>query len=157
MSSTFPSTSRTVEQEASAPAELQWRSWPLVEHKRWSWVIAIFVLSVGGICAYLSDSWLPGLLAVMGMAATLWQYFVPVSYAIDSLGIRRSALGRTRLVAWPAVRAYKLRPTGTLLFQRPDPTAIDFLRSIFIPYPPDEDEVLCALRDFLSHAVELPP
>ena len=58
--------------------------------------------------------------------------------------------------AWQAVRAYQLRSTGVVLFQQPDPSAIDLLRSIFIPYPADEDELLCALRDYLSHAVELP-
>jgi hypothetical protein len=44
-----------------------------------------------------------------------------------------------------------------LLFQRPDPTAIDVLRSVFIPFPIDDDEAVCALRDYLSHALELPP
>jgi hypothetical protein len=128
-----------------------------VEHKRWSWLVVFAVLAVGGACSYFTDSLLPGLFVVVGLSATLWQFFAPVRYAIDSLGIRRSALGRARHVAWPTVRAYQLRPTGVLLFQRPDPIAIDLLRSMFIPYPADEDEILCALREHLSHALELPP
>jgi hypothetical protein len=155
--STFSSTLRSVDQEASSQAVLRWRSWPLVEHKRWSWLVALGIIALGGACAYLGQSWLPGLLAVGGLAVTLWQFFVPVGYKIDSLGLRRSALGRTRVFGWQGVRAYQVRPTGIVLFQRPDPTAVDLLRSIFIPYPADEDEVLCALREHLSHAVELPP
>jgi hypothetical protein len=155
--STFSSTIRSAGHGASSPAVLEWRSWPLVEHKRWSWLMVVSILATGAVCAYLGQSWLPGLLAVGGLAVTLWQFFVPVSYKIDSLGLRRSALGRTRVFAWQGVRAYQLRPTGVVLFQRPDPTSVDLLRSIFIPYPADEDEVHCALREHLSHAVELPP
>ena len=71
---------------------------------------------------------------------------------------RRSAcvaalLGRTRLVPWHAIRAYQLRPTGIVLYQRSDPGNFDLLRSMFVPYPPDADELLvrhatvCVARD----------
>jgi hypothetical protein len=157
MGSTLPTTQRPAHREAPADSVLQWRSWPLAEHKRWSWLVVVGVLAVGGVCAYLGNSWLPGLLAALGLSATLWKFFVPVSYEIEAFGLRRSALGRTRVVAWQAVRAYQMRPTGVLLFQRPDPAAIDLLRSVYIPYPADEDEVLCAVREHLQHAMELPP
>jgi hypothetical protein len=90
------------------------------------------------------------------LAATLWQFLFPVTFEISSVGIRRQALRRTRLVPWHAVRAYQLRQNGIVLFQRQDPIAIDYLRSIFVPNPPDEDELLCAVRLNLSHVVELP-
>jgi len=54
------------------------------------------------------------------------------------------------------VRAYQLRPTGVVLYQRGDPSTFDLLRSLFVPYPADEDEMLCAMREHLTHAVELP-
>jgi hypothetical protein len=44
---------------------------------------------------------------------------------------------------------------GLILFQRPDPAAVDVLNSFFVPKPPDEDELLCAARLYLAHAVEL--
>jgi hypothetical protein len=54
------------------------------------------------------------------------------------------------------VRAYQLRPTGVVLYRRDDPTTVDLLRSLFVPFPADEDSMLCALREHLPHAVELP-
>jgi hypothetical protein len=30
------------------------------------------------------------------------------------------------------------------------------LRSFFVPFPEDEDAMLCALREHLPHAIELP-
>jgi hypothetical protein len=139
-----------------AVEKLQWRKWPLVDNKRWSWLTIVGIFAVGGIVGYFSSSWLLSLLAITGMTATLWQFFVPVRYDLGSLGLRRSALGRTTFLGWQAVRAYQLRPTGAVLFTRPDPTAIDLLQSVFVPYPLEEDEALCALRNYLEHAVELP-
>jgi len=140
----------------SAVDKLQWRKWPLVDNRRWSWLTIVGVLAVGGIVSYFSSNWPLALIAMAGLTATLWQFFVPVRYELGSLGLRRSALGRTTFLGWQAVRAYQLRPTGAILFTRPDPTAIDLLQSAFVPYPADEDEALCALRNYLEHAVELP-
>jgi len=156
MSSTFPSTLPRVDEDPPAPPALEWRSWPLVDHPRWSWLVVVGILAAGGIVANLGDSWLLGAATVVGLAATLRQFFLPINYEVDSLGVRRHALGRRRLVPWHAVRAYQPRPTGVVLYQRPDPTTVDLLRSLFVPYPDEEDEALIALRHYLSHAVELP-
>ncbi len=142
--------------EEPAVDQLRWRRWPLVDNRRWSCLTIVGILAVGGIVSYFSSSWLVALLAMAGLSATLWQFFVPVRYELGLLGLRRSALGRTTFLGWQAVCAYQLRPTGAVLFTRPDPTAIDLLRSVFVPYPAEEDEALLALRNYLPHAVELP-
>jgi hypothetical protein len=102
-------------------------------------------------------SWLLAALIALGLASTLWPVFVPVKYEAGQLGIRRSALGRARLVPWHAVRSYHLRANGVILFQQAEPIKVDLLRSLFVPYPVDEEELICALRQHLTHAVELPP
>ncbi len=141
-------------QEQAPP--LRWRVWPLVDDSRWSWLVVGGLLAAGGVVWYAGGGWPLAAAAALGLAGTLWQFLLPVSYEIDSLGIRRYALGRSRLIPWHAVRAYQLRPSGVVLYRRDDPTAVDVLRSLFVPYPPDEDEMLCALRDHLMHAAELP-
>jgi hypothetical protein len=128
-----------------------------VDNARWSWLVLLGILAIGGMVAYLGDSLLLGTFALLGLAATLWQFFVPVRYQVSPLGLQRSALGRVRTISWQKIRSYQMRPTGMLLFQHADPTTIDLLRSDFIPFPADEDDVLCALREYLSNAVELPP
>jgi len=138
------------------PLPPRWRSWPLVDCPRWSWLAPVGVLGIAGGVAHLSTNWWPGLVAAACLSAALWQFFVPVRYEVDALGIRRHALGRTRMVPWQAIRAYQPRATGVVLFQRPDPTAIDALRGLFIPYGEDDDETLCTVREHLRHAVELP-
>jgi hypothetical protein len=103
----------------------------------------------------LNGHWAAGFLTVTVLSAALWQYLLPVTHEVHAMGIRRRALGRIRTVPWHSVRAYRPLVTGVVLYQRPDPTAIDALRSQFLPYPPDQDELLCAVREYCGHAVEL--
>jgi hypothetical protein len=156
MSSTIRSSTQLLETEPSPPAVIRWRSWPLASNLRWSWTLPAGILCVGAVVAWLGGGWLMGFLAIASLALAVWQYLLPVSYEICSLGVRRHAMGRMRLVPWTAIRAYKLRPTGVLFFQRSDPAAADLLSSLFVPYPTDEDEVVVAVRSYLPNATELP-
>jgi hypothetical protein len=146
--------------ETAAPEDattnlLRWRSWPLVEQPRWSWVVPAGILVVAGAVAYISESWMAGLLVAAVLIGAQWQYFVPVQYEVHATGIRRRAVRRIRTIPWYAVRAYRPLASGVVLYQRPDPTPIDALRAVFVPFPPDQDELLCALREHLGHAAEL--
>lgn len=144
------------EAEPSAAPTIRWRSWPLVDNSRWSWLLPAGILSTGIAVWWLGGGTLLSLTAILALSVAMWQFLVPVTFEICSFGVRRYALGRMRLVPWSAIRAYQLRSTGIVFFQRPDPTIIDRLSSWFVPYPSDEDEVVVAVRLYLSYAVELP-
>jgi hypothetical protein len=153
MGSTFPS---TVQPAQSDHVTLRWRSWPLVDHARWSWLVIVVILLIAALVVCFGGSWLLAALTAVGLSIALWQFFVPLHYELTALGFRRTALGSIRSVPWHAVRSYQLRTTGVVLYQQFEPTKIDLLRSIFVPYPADEDEMICTLRQHLPHAVELP-
>ncbi len=156
----MPSTVRTtdhVAQEQASP--LRWRCWPLMDHPRWSWLAVALVIVVVGFVWYFGGGWFLSVAAAIGLAATIWQFWVPIDYEIDPLGVRRYAARRTRLVPWHAVRAYQLRPTGVVLYPHGDPTKLDLLRSMFVPFPPhtdQADQIVSTMREHLAHAKELP-
>lgn len=156
MGSTVRSLTQQGEAESSSSVTIRWRSWPLVDDWRWSWILPAAILGVGAVVARLAGSWLIGIVAVGTVALAFWQFLLPVTYEICSLGVRRYALGRMRLVPWSAIRAYQLRSTGVVFYQRTEPTPADLLSSLFVPYPSDEDEVVVAVRLHLPQAVELP-
>lgn len=156
MGSTVRSLTQPLEAEPSPSATIRWKDWPLTNDWRKSWLLPAGIICVGALVAWLGGGWLIGLAAIAALALAVWQYLLPVTYEISSQGIRRYALGRMRLVPWTAIRAYQLRPTGVVFFQRPDPTTVDLLSSLFVPYPSDEDEFVVAIRLYLPHAVELP-
>ncbi len=154
----MPSTTRSKRDSAQTDpgATLTWRKWPLVDARRRAWVVPVGMVSVGVAVWYLGGGWLLAAAAVVGLAITLRQFLVPTNYEVASLGIRRYVMRHSRLVPWHAVRAYQLRATGVVLYQRSDPTKFDLLRSEFVPYPADPDELIGAIRPHLAHAVEIP-
>jgi hypothetical protein len=153
------STSRSIKQPVRPEQEdlLAWRSWPLVDARRWSWLVLVVLASVVGGVWYLGGGWMLAGVAAAALGVTLWAFWLPVDYEVASLGLRRRVLNRTRLVPWHAIRAYQLRSTGIVIYQRSDPGIVDMLRSMFIPFPPEADELLVAMRQYASHAVELSP
>jgi hypothetical protein len=153
MTSTSRSAAQPVQQEASEM--LAWRRWPLVDWPRSSWLVVVMIACLGASVWYSGGGWVLGVTAAAGLAATFWSYLLPVNYEVASIGLRRRVWNHTRLVPWHAIRAYQLRPSGVVLYQRSDPGAIDVLRSMFVPYPSDADELLVALRRYASHAAEL--
>jgi hypothetical protein len=147
---------RTHQVEHPAAATIRWKTWPLKDQRRGTWFIVLGTLAVASAVWYVGGSGWFALAAVVGLAGSLWQFFLPVGYELDALGVRRFAIGHSRLMPWHAVRAYQLRPTGVVLYQCAEPTKFDLLRSVFVPYPAEEDELICALREHLPHAAELP-
>jgi hypothetical protein len=151
MGSTVRSTSPP---QQLSTGSLRWRSWPLVDQPTWSWLVPLSILLVSGYVYWLGG-WFLAALTCAALIIAFWQFMLPVSYEVTSLGLRRLALRRVRLVPWQAIRAYEMRATGVAFFRRPEPTAMDLPSSLFVPYPPDADELLVAVRLYLPHAVEV--
>src|SRR3990172_12551025 len=85
------STSRIMIYEAGQePAStMRWRSWPLVDRPRWSWLVVFGMLAAGGLVWYLGGGWLLAVAAVGGLAGTLRQFLLPAGFELDTLGVRR--------------------------------------------------------------------
>lgn len=156
MGSTARSAGIRAEADPANLAAIRWRSWPLVDHPRWSWLVPLGVLAAGCFVWQVGGDVILSLLIVAALCMTLWQFLLPVTIEVCSIGIRRYAFGRMRLVPWQAIGSYQLRATGIVFFRSPQPTVLEIARSLFVPYPTDEDEMIVSVRHYLSHANELP-
>lgn len=153
------SSTSTPSAPSEAPPVRRWRRWPLVDGLPRSLVAPLGVLAIAVAARYAVGSWLMGMAALAALVAALATYFLPVRYELHAGGFRSSVLGRFggwRLVPWRAIRCYQPRATGILLFRRPDPIPPDSFHAHFLPYDDDPDELLCAVRQYLPHAEELP-
>ena len=142
MGSTFPSTVQPAQSEQTA---IRWRSWPLGDQSRWSWLVIVGILLVSA-----------------------WSYFW------RKLAVGGGSRGGTGDGAVAVFRAGSLRSVGAgnpANGSRPNPvsavargvapincgraawcfiSSLSRSRSIcceacFLPYPADEDELICAL------------
>lgn len=155
MSSTVRSTTPPLPPQPLLAGTLRWRSWPLVDRPAWSWVVPLAILLVGGWVILAGGGWLLAICAAAALAATLRSFLLPTTFEVATLGLRRRAMGRIRIIPWPAIRSYQRLPSGVFLFQSAEPTPLDFVNSVFVPFPEDSEELLVALRLYLPHAVEV--
>ena len=155
MGSTIRRTGPPILLHTTTTDSIRWRSWPLVDHAGWSWTAIAAIALVAGFVRWMGGSWFLAAILAAALAVILWQFLIPVTFEITPLGLRRYALGRVRLVPWQFIRAYQLRTTGIIFFQRPTPTMIDVLNGLYVPYPTDEDEIVVAVKMYLPHATEL--
>ncbi len=157
MSSTIRSTTPPLPPQPVPAGTLRWRSWPLVDQPAWSWVVPLAILLVG-VWVYVADGgWPLAIGAAAALAVSLRSFLLPATFEVATLGLRRRALGRIRILPWQAIRSYQRRPSGVFLFQNATPTPFDWLNSLFVPFPPDPEELLIPLRMYLPHAVEVRP
>lgn len=155
MSSTVRSAMPPLPPQPVPAGTLQWRSWPLVDWPAWSWVVPLAILLIGIWVYVAGGGWLLALGAAAALAVTLRSFLLPTMFEVATLGLRRRALGRIRIIPWQAVRSYQRRPSGIFLFQNTAPTPLDLLNGLFVPFSDDPEELLIALRLYLPHAVEV--
>jgi hypothetical protein len=122
----------------------------------WSWAVPVGILLVGLFTFCAGDSWFVAFIAVAALAITLRSFFLPTHFEATPLGLRRRSMRNVRVIPWPSIRAYQVRATGLVLYQRSDPTAIDLPQSLFVPFPDESADILAATKSYLPHAVELP-
>ncbi len=96
------------------------------------------------------------ILAVAALLIVTRSFFLPTIYEITPFGIRCKTVRQIRLIPWSAVHAHQFRSTGLLLYHRADPTPLDIIGSLFVPYPAEADELVVAARLYLPHSTELP-
>jgi hypothetical protein len=128
----------------------------MLDHIAWSWLLPLGIALVGLFVFWMGSSVLLAIAAMIAVAVAMWPMWLPTTFEVTSLGLRRKTPRRIRLIPWTAIRSYQLRTTGAMLFQHPEPSVLDIVSGLFVPYPDDPDELIVALRLYLPHATEVP-
>lgn len=157
MSSTARSTTPPLPPQPAPAATLRWRSWPLVDRPAWSWVVPLAILLLGVWVDVAGGGWLWAIGAAAALTITLRSFLLPMTFEVATLGLRCRALGRIRIIPWQAIRSYEHRPSGVFLYPNAEPTPLDLVNGLFVPFPDDPEELLIALRLYLPQTTEVRP
>ena len=94
------------------------------------------------------------LIALCAIMLAMWRLFVPLTFEVNSRGLTQSILGRKRLVPYNAIGRYEVHRDGILLLPRAilanhgEPSAVDFFRSLYVPFGGHQEQILEALEHY---------
>ena len=85
-------------------------------------------------------------LGSVALAASLWQFFVPVRYEVTVAGVVRTVLGRRRLHAWKTFASHRVCDGGVMFISRGSTCLMDVPLGLYLPWSGHRDAVLAFAR-----------
>jgi hypothetical protein len=131
--------------EAQSPAPFAWRSWPVVDEWRRTWLIAATVALISLVIGIATGRFDLALLALGVQAAVLWRLWLPIHYEINARGIEQRIFRRTVKTPWTAIRRHELRRDGVLIFREADARPFDAWRGVYLPWSRNQAAVIASL------------
>lgn len=125
-------------------------SWPLRNDWRRTLGLLTVVVLVGGCGGVLSGSYAMAGFVLTLMLVASWRLWIPVTFELSSQGIRQSAWGVSRRIAWTQISRCEPLDRGILLLGDNDLTPFSYLRSLYIPCTKERDELLESIEYFLA-------
>ncbi len=94
------------------------------------------------------------LFASIVLTASMWRYFVPVTYELNTDGIHQWTPGRHRRIPWNEIRRYDADPAGVMLLPYPEACPIDAFRGLYLSWGDRGEEVMDQVRYYLEPVAE---
>ncbi len=135
---------------ASAPPDLIWQSWPLLDGAPWSWSVLPGLCMVGWIVSATTGHLGLGTCGAVVLALALWQWFLPVRYEIGPSGFGYRVLGWRTHVPWSQVRHVEVRSRGIMLYRHGNRPQLNALSAIYLPCASHRDVVLRLMEKYLD-------
>jgi len=115
--------------------------WPLRQQPWRSLGLLIAVAFASVLVARAVESVWAGFAVCLALNVCLWRMWLPVEFELSPRGVVQNYLGRQQRIAWRDIVRCEFQTRGFLLHATDDATAIGSLRSIFVRYPPQHQQV----------------
>ena len=136
------------------PEPLRWQDWAARRQPRRA-IFAVLVIAVAVAWA-ASFSWGYGLAAAIALLGATAPALLPVQFTLDDEGVRvDSALGHRR-VPWADVDRWARAPDGVALIGRGRHSLVRRRRTVWLPCPGREEEVISWVSSRIGAAVPTP-
>ena len=135
---------------STAPPDLVWQSWPLLDNATWSWCVVPGLLRVSWVVTTVTDEPTLGVAAAAALAIALWRLFLPVRYEIGLSGVCQIVLGQRSLLRWRRVRHVEVRQGGVMFFERRNVPTLDVLQTLYLPCAKHRDVVVRLMEKYLT-------
>jgi hypothetical protein len=129
------------EMGASGTKVIRFLHWPLRQQPWRSLALLVAVAFASLLVARAAGNVWAGFTACLALIVCLWRMWLPVQFEFGPRGIAQNYLGRRQRVAWRDIVRCEFQPRGLLLHATDDTTAVGAMRSIFVRYPPQHEQL----------------
>jgi len=121
--------------------EIRYRHWPLRDQPWRSVVLLTIVGCASVLAARAAGNLWAGFAACLALIICLWRMWLPVEFEFSSRGVVQTYWGRQLRVPWRDIARVEFKERGLLLHATEDTTAVGYMRSIFVRYPPQSEQL----------------
>lgn len=125
---------------------LEWVSWPAKERPGATVaLVAIMLVSAFAASVMMGNIWW-GVIGIALLILSMWSYFLPVEFVMDSAGVNKKSLFGNEVRKWREVRSIVPDANGVLLSPFKEPTRLAKFRGLGVQFSGNREEVLEFIR-----------
>ncbi|OPX29293.1 MAG: hypothetical protein B1H09_06535 [Gemmatimonadaceae bacterium 4484_173] len=132
--------------DSAGKETLEWVSFPMRERpKATVALVAIMLVSSFAASVMMGNIWW-GIIGLALLFLSMWNFFLPVEFIMDSAGVRKKSPFGTEVKKWEEVRSIIPDANGVLLSPFKEPTRLAKFRGLSVQYSGNREEVLEFIR-----------
>ena len=133
---------------------LEWTVHPVTRRPMLAVGVTLFIIAVGTMVYYSTESGLFGLFALVVLFASLAKYYFPTSYRLTARKVIIKTTTQTLVKDWSAYRSFYRDKNGILLSPFIEPSRLENFRGAYLICRDNIDEVSSFVRERLSASSE---
>ena len=133
-----------------SPPPVRWRVWPLWDRPFRGTAVLVSLAIAGFVAEWATGQPYVGLIVAAALMASVWKFFVPMSFELDRQGVSRQCFGRRHRIPWKAINRHELCVEGVLLLPHADACPMDTFQGLFLPWSDSREEVLAHIEYYLG-------
>jgi hypothetical protein len=131
---------------------LSWSTHPLRRRPAVATAVTVFIMLVGMLVFYATDSHLFGVLALVVLFASLSRFYLPTSYRLTDRRLVIKTTTQTISKNWSTYRSCYPDKNGILLSPFPQPSRLENFRGVFLMFAGNGAEVTRVVRERLGQS-----
>ncbi len=136
----------SIESDSTGNETLHWVSFPMKERpKAAAALILIMIVSALAASVMMQGIWW-GIIGLALLFLSMWSFFLPVDFVMDSDGVRKKSPFGTEIRKWREVRSIIPDANGVLLSPFKEPTRLAKFRGLGVQFSGNREEVLEFIR-----------
>lgn len=125
---------------------LEWVSWPMKEKPGATVVLVVIMLVSAFAASVMMENIWWGIIGIALLLLSMWSYFLPVEFVMDSAGVSKKSLFGKEVRKWREVRSIVTDANGVLLSPFKEPTRLAKFRGLGVQFSGNREEVLEFIR-----------